>query len=45
VRVLARKKKVNKVGFRADSWFILTADKTTRGTGSFHTLLDALRKL
>lgn len=45
VRVLARKKKVTKVNFRKDSWFILTADRTLRGTGPFQTLLDQLRRL
>ncbi|MCK4231387.1 hypothetical protein KAX21_00430, partial [candidate division WOR-3 bacterium] len=45
VRALARKKKATKVSFRKDAWFILTADRTLRGTGPFETLLDQLRKL
>jgi transcription-repair coupling factor (superfamily II helicase) len=45
VRALARKKKVTKVNFRNDTWFILTAERTTRGTGKFETLLDQLRRL
>jgi transcription-repair coupling factor (superfamily II helicase) len=45
VRVLARRKKVTKVNFRRDAWFILTADRTLRGTGPFSTLLDQLRRL
>ncbi|MCK4334291.1 transcription-repair coupling factor [candidate division WOR-3 bacterium] len=45
VRALARKKKATKVSFRKDAWFILTADRTLRGTGPFPTLLDQLRKL
>lgn len=45
VRALARKKKVTKVNFRNDTWFILTAERTIRGTGKFETLLDQLRRL
>ncbi|TET21321.1 MAG: transcription-repair coupling factor [Candidatus Stahlbacteria bacterium] len=45
VRALARKKKVSKVSYRKDSWFILAADRTLRGTGPFEMLLDQLRRL
>lgn len=45
VRVLARKKKVSKVSFKRDEWFILIAERTLRGTGPFERLLDQLRRL
>lgn len=45
VRALARKRKVTKVSFSKDSWFILTAEQTRRGTGTFSVLLDELRRL
>lgn len=44
-RTLARKKKVTKVSYHKDSWFVLTADRTYRGTGPFSDLLDQLRRL
>jgi len=45
IRVLARQKKVIKVSFRKDSWFIQTAERTQRGTGSLRSLTDQLRRL
>ncbi len=45
VRALARTKRVTKVSYTRDSWFILTAERTRRGTGAFSTLLDELRRL
>lgn len=44
-RALARKKRVTKVGFQKDSWFILTQKRTYRGQGSFSTLLEQLRRI
>ncbi len=45
LRVLARHKRVTKVSFRKDNWFILTPRHTTRGSGGFENLLDELRRL
>lgn len=44
-RVLARRKKVTKVSFTREAWFVLTAERTLRGTGPFSSLLDQLRRL
>jgi transcription-repair coupling factor (superfamily II helicase) len=44
-RALARKKRVTKVGFQKDSWFILTQERTYRGQGQFSTLLEQLRRI
>ncbi|MBD3286121.1 transcription-repair coupling factor, partial [candidate division WOR-3 bacterium] len=45
IRVLARRKKVSKVSFRKDEWFIRTENRTARGTGSLARLIDQLRRL